>query len=70
MWGTTSGNGSDSAAHLLIPDHTAVRLGQRGTDHLELAREVLLPIGARQSLQAHFVSIKIQMSKGFGQTIQ
>ncbi len=70
MWGATSGSGSNSAVHLLSPDHTAIRRRQRGTGQLELALEVLLPTVGRQSLQALFMPIMIQTSKGFGQTIQ
>gem|GEM_PF-4906189 len=70
MWGTTSGSCSDSAVHLLSPDHTAVRRRQGCTGQLDLASEVLLPIVGRQSLEALFMPIKTQMRKGFGQTIQ
>ncbi len=70
MWGAASGSGSDTAVHLLIPDHTTVRRRQRGTGQLELGSEILLLIIGRQPLQALFMPLKIQMSKGFGQTIQ
>jgi len=72
MWGTTSGrgSGSDSAVHLLSPDHTAVRRRQGCTGQLDFAPEVLLPIVGRQSPEALFMLVKIQLRKGFGQTIQ
>jgi hypothetical protein len=70
MWGTTSGCNSDSSIHLVGPDHTAVRRRQGGTGHLDLTLEVLLPISGRQSPEAIFMPIKIQLRKGFGQTIQ
>ena len=70
MWGATSGSGSDSAVHLLIPDNTTVLRRQRGTCQLELGSEILLLIIDRQPLQALFMQLNIQLSKGFGQTIQ
>jgi PAS domain S-box-containing protein len=70
MWGTTFGSGSDSSIHLLGPDHAAVRRRQGGTGQFDLAPEVLLLITGRQSLQALFMPIKIQLRKGFGQAIQ
>ena len=54
----------------LIPDNTTVLRRQRGTCQLELGSEILLLIIDRQPLQALFMQLNIQLSKGFGQTIQ